>query len=232
MNQPRMVPYTVIPRETTTLQPAQIHKGFVFAPLYRSASRPGDAHTFQNRARQFCSLYGLQAPLLFDNDGDNDRQHLADDSRLATRRNEILDALNACSGPLDLVAYFGHGAPHGLLSAGISGPVATRVFAEAIARKASPRMVVVLNACSCGRPGGFAEELCRELIARGVRATVFGHDVPGHATNNPTKRRYPGGSYLIEPGSSSYNGWRQALWNSDLWARYPFMEPDALARAI
>lgn len=228
----RMVSYSIVPRETTTLRPSQVHKGFVFAPRYRSPLRAADASTFQSRARTFCLRYGLPEPILFDNDGDNDSDHMGDSESLATRRAEIVAALDAGPRPLDVVAYFGHGARRGLSSAGFLGPTGLRQFAEAVARNANQRLVVVLNACQCGYPGAFAEQLYDELFHRGIRATIFAHHTSGHTTNNPYKRRYPGGDYLVEPNDPYFRQWRTKLWESDLWVRYPFMEPDELYRVI
>ena len=234
MNRPasRYVSYHHAGRATTTLPPSGIRKGFVFAPLYRSADKPADAVTFQGRAGHFASRYGLPAPMLFDNDGDNDALHIADNSGLRARRTAIVAAMDAAAKPFDVVAYFGHGVRRGLSSAGFTGREGLRVFAEAVARNASRRIVIVLNACSCGYPGGFAEQLWGELARRGVVATIFAHNDSGHTTNNPTKRRYPGGDYLVEPRGPRYGAWRNALWHSDLWARYAVLEPDELARAF
>ena len=228
----RMVRYEIIPRERTTIAASQIDKGFAFAPMYRSRIRLGDANTFQSRARMFCQYYGLHQPMFFNNDGDNDAEHFADNQGLAARRAAIITALDESPKPIDVVAYFGHGFRRGLSSAGFFGETGVQEFANVLARNANRRLVVILNACSSGAPGGFANQLCGALLVRGIHATVFAHQVSGHATNNPTKRRYPGGEYLVEPGSRYYLAWRRKLWESDLWLRYPFMESDELMHAI
>ena len=228
----RAVHFEYIPRETTTILPSQVRNGFVFAPRYHSKKKPGDANTFQSRARQFCRYYGLRQPFIFDNDGNNDSDHYDDQFDLAARRGSIIEAVDSGSRPLDVVAYFGHGGRRGLISAGFLGERGLREFANALVRNANRRLVVILYACRTGHPGSFADQLCGALIARGVHATVFAHETSGHTTNNPSKRRYPGGDYVIEPGSIYYSEWLRRLWETDLWLRYPFMEPNEIMRVI
>lgn len=226
----RYVSYHMAPRATTTLQPSQLQNAFVFAPRYRKADKVADAATFQARARAFCSHFGFTSPYIFDNDGDDD--NLADGRFPVVRRRAIIEELDRRPGPINVVAYFGHGLRRGLSSAGFLGDHGLQEFADALARNINPRSVIILNACSCGHPGGFAEQLGPALVSRGVRATIYAHNNSGHTTNNPTKRRYPGGDYLIAPGDKRFRSWRQALWGTDLWARYPFMEPEQIAREV
>ena len=225
---PRRIAYSYAPAATTTL--ASVSSGFVFAPRYNSAGK-SDGSYFTDKARRFCAHHGLRAPLIFDNDGNDDTDHRADDANPRNRRAEILTGLAAAPSGLQVVAYFGHGGPNGLLSAGIRRPQLA-AFADAIASKAARRMVIVLNACSCGVPGGFAEQLRHAMTARGINATVFAHQTSGDAVANPYKRRFPAGGFLVEPSGEDFRTWGAQLRGTDLWMRYPFMEPHALHDAL
>lgn len=231
-----------LPHARYTADPPR--RGFVFAPRYRSwdrtHQRPKADHTeFQRCAQRFCRIYGLPDPYIFDNEGDDGedqgtradgsiwRGHLGDDSNLGTRRQEVLRALGAATGPLDVIAYFGHGGPNALLSAGFSRPHIDEL-ARAIAAKAARRVTVLLFACRCGERGGFAQELARRLRRHGRIPTVYGHEQSMHTVANPHKRRYPGGDWVIRPNSEDWGLWHRRLraWANDDWfARFPFVEP-------
>ena len=215
-----------VPAARTTIPMAEVRSGFVFAPRYNRSAR-SDASTFQTCARQFAARVNLSHVFRFDNDGDNDANHTADSTNTRARRSEIIEALDRCSPKLDVVAYFGHGSGTGLTSAGFRAPNVEQ-FATAISRNAKSRIVVVLYACNAGRVGGFGQELYRLLMSKGTSATVFGHENVGHATRNPYVRRFPGGDLLIQPNSRLWPRWRRGLRESDLWIRFPFMEPHQL----
>jgi hypothetical protein len=226
------IPYSYVGLERTTLLRHQIRNGFVFSTQYNSRRSNGrmksDASSvFIPKAREFSDYFEFSSPVLvFDNDSDNDG--VSDGDNLRLRRREIIDAIDNISGTLNVIAYFGHGSSTGLLSAGFRSSAHRELFAEAIARKSNDRVVVILYACRSGSVGGFARELWTDLLNHGVRSTIFGHETSGHATKNPYKRRYPGGAWVVEPGSRLWPTWIDALNNSNLWIRYPFLEPHAL----
>jgi hypothetical protein len=230
------IPYSYAGSERTTLSRHQIRNGFVFSPQHNArrsnGSMKSDASTvFIPKAREFANYYGFSSPvLIFDNDSNNDG--VADDGQLGLRRTEIIDAIDNITGTINVIAYFGHGSNTGLLSAGFRTPAQRDLFAEAIARKSDGKVVVILYACRSGSVGGFARELWIDLNNHGVRSTVFGHETSGPATSNPYKRRYPGGAWVIEPNSRLWQTWIDALNNSDLWIRYPFLESQELAREL
>ncbi len=230
------IPYSYSGLERTTLSRHQVRNGFVFSPQYNARRSDGSmksdaSSVFIPRAREFADFYGFSSPVLFfDNDSNNDG--VSDGNHLRLRRTEIIDAIDNITGTINVVAYFGHGSSTGLLSAGFRSSAHREMFAEAIARKSQGRVVVILYACRSGSVGGFARELWVDLQNHGVRSTIFGHETSGPATKNPYKRKYPGGAWVIEPNSRLWPTWIDALNNSDLWIRYPFLEPHALATEL
>lgn len=198
-----------------------VRNGFVFAPRYNRSGRSDGAY-FTSRARRFCTFHGFNEPLIFDNDGDDDGTD--DDDRIGLRRREIYRAVEASEGGIDVVAYFGHGSERGLLSAGI-GPAAVPGFVDRLAPKCSKTVVVILYACRCGAREGIGSRLRTEFRRNNVDAIVFAHQTSGDTASNPHKRRFPSGDYLVEPGSDRFQAWHRALRDTDLWMRYPFLEP-------
>jgi hypothetical protein len=233
--------FSYMPHERTTI--SSVQRGFTFAPRYRMASKRADHTEFQNCARRFVAEHRIAEPFIFDNDGSdaNDRvdgtghvvENLHDTSSLGRRRREIYAALDRAKGPLDVVAYFGHGNPRSLSSAGIALPH-LQTFAGHIAAKSSRNIVVVLYACLAGSPGGFAQQLATALLRRGVHATVFGHQTSGHTAWNANKRRYPGGAWVIPPSAPAWAEWQRSLrdLNGRFFARYPFMEPSEIVATL
>ena len=240
----RYIDYTYTPRSQTTISRIQVQDGFVFAPRYNQLNSSGGEKSdasgmFIPKAQEFVSYFGFSnPPLLFDNDADNDGIGDRSDeiSTLGGRRREILSSIEAIENPINVVAYFGHGYDSSLLSAGFRNDNHRESLADAIASKAQGvgSIVVILYACHSGSrvDGGFARELYEDLLSRGVRSTIFGHETRGRAHSNPNKRRYPGGSYVIDPNSRLWNVWSRALVDSDLWMRFPFMEPYMIEREL
>jgi hypothetical protein len=214
-----MIPYVYIPRERTTLH--TVRNGFVFAPRYNKAGRR-DGSYFTSRARRFCTHHGFADPLIFDNDGDDDGED--DHERIGARRREIYRAIDDAEDGIDAIAYFGHGSERSLLSAGI-GPAAVPGLVDRFAQKCAKRVVVILYACRCGARGGIGSRMREEFRRNGVDAIVFAHQTSGDTAANPHKRRYPNGDYLVEPGTDRFLEWQAALRDTDLWMRYPFIEP-------
>lgn len=236
------IDYSYSPRSHTTISRSQVQDGFVFAPRFNQLNNAGRERSdasgmFIPKAREFVSFFGFSnPPLYFNNDANNDGIGDRSDqiSTLGGRRREIISTIDAIENPINVVAYFGHGYDSRLLSAGFRNDRHREALADAIASKSQGVVVVILYACHSGSnvDGGFAKELWADLLNRDIRSTIFGHETKGRAHSNPHKRRYPGGNYVIEPNSRLWNVWRQALNDSDLWMRFPFMEPHMIEREL
>lgn len=193
-----------------------LRRGLVLAPAYNSPTRRADATgAFHPGARQFQRIHGLPDPVLFDN-----RQ-----SAPACRR-AVLDAIQAASGPLDVIAYFGHGLVNALSSAGFRSQDIGEL-AEAIRAKCRDGAPIVLYACSAGAFGGFAEGLANAINVGPLRdeycRVVYGHTCSGHSFYNPYVTHFPARAHVVQPGSLDFPRWRNALRTTNLWARFPFL---------
>jgi hypothetical protein len=154
------------------------------------------------------------------------------------RRESILEAMqrNAGSRRYDAIVYFGHGWPHGLPSASF-GEDTLDMLSEAILCHGQPGVKVVLYACSCAAPGGYAFKLAKKLGRWSQSGmAVFGHPVDGHSFRNPAVRRYP--SNRGETGQTvcpegMFAAWREAMHGpTAFWARMPFMTPAELTAEL
>lgn len=89
-------------------------------------------------------------------------------------------------GPVDVVAFFGHGGARDLYCTGHSRrhiPALADALAACL-RKDRP-VYVVLYCCLTGRGFGFADELDAALEARGLDVRTISHTTAGHTTRNP-----------------------------------------------
>ena len=198
------------------LPASALRHGLILAPAHNSPARRADATgAFHPGAQRFQTIHRLPDPVLFDN--------LASEGE---RRRVVLDAIQSAPGPLDVIAYFGHGTVNGLSSAGFRSQHVGEL-AEAIRANTRDGAPVVLYACSAGSFGGFAEALAGMINVGPVRdeycRVVYGHTCSGHSFYNPYVTHFPSRAYVIQPGSSEFGGWRTALRSSDLWARFPFL---------
>jgi hypothetical protein len=196
---------------------------FIFAPAFNQppdkanpkgtdasgAFQPG-AQLFQD----FCNANGSAQKLLFNN-------HASDQGRF----NEILHGLQIAPAQLDTVVYFGHGEANLMASARI-GPDLLDGFVASLRGNCGSGATIILYACSCGAPGGIAEQIATKLSDMSV--TVFSHATDGHAFRNPVVRRFPGGTRVAPPDQVS--GWLKAFADEsdDLWMRFPFMSADEI----
>jgi hypothetical protein len=120
----------------------------------------------------------------------------------ARRRQSIFTALGATSSSsLRIVAYFGHGTPQGLESAGI-GRTHLQEFARLLLDKCEDHASIIFYACSTGAAGGFAEQLSTLLLPKQI--SVYGHTSYGHYANLSMFRRYPGGHPLTHSGHYTF----------------------------
>lgn len=149
--------------------------------------------SFQGAAdtlRRHCKV--LQPTFLFDNT-----------LPAARRRQTIYSAISALPpSSLKIVAYFGHGTPSGLESAGIDAHHLLE-FSRLLLDKCDVNAAIVLYACSTGAAGGFAEQLANLLTSKQI--SVYGHTSYGHYANLSMFRRYPGGHRLT--GTGHYTFW-------------------------
>ncbi len=191
---------------------------FIFAPLLNEppnhANPNGNDATgaFQLGANQFetfCNQNG-QSQKLFFNNGASERGIF----------NEILHGLAIAPAQLDTVAYFGHGTKDLMASAKI-GPGFLDEFVTSLRGNCGSQAIIILYACSCGAPGGIAEQIANKLSDLSV--TVFSHAVDGHSFRNPVVRRFPGGTRVAPP--DRVQAWLDAFKDEsdDLWMRFPFM---------
>jgi hypothetical protein len=188
--------------------------GFVIAPL-RNSIQTDATGAFHVGVRRITEIHKLsRQPILFENHGpaksvyEGFSKHI-DDAR----------------GGWDFFAYFGHGEPWGMVSANISSRAGAMELAQRIMRKANRGLVVMLYACNCGAPGGFASWLADALSP--INATVYAHLPPkGHTFMNANVVSYPGGDWVIPTGHPLWGQWYRDMHNEldgDLWARFPFM---------
>lgn len=210
---------------------------FIFCPLQNSYGYPADATgMFHPASENFRRLHRTSAVFRFDNGDPAEQATLAARNRArAGSRQQVFDALNNAPNNLDTIAYFGHGLSHAMLTAGIYTRHISE-FANLIRAKAAQRCKILLYACSCGAPGGFAEALAGELNGHrsqiDTQFEVYGHSVPGRAHINPTKRVYPEARFIVEPGTRLFSRWRVALNKDSLWARYAYMREEDVRAAI
>jgi hypothetical protein len=203
---------------------------FIFAPMFNAppdtANPQGNDATgaFQPGAQMFANYWNKQqagsanTPLLFNN-------HASERGRF----DEILHGLAISPYQLDTVAYFGHGTEDLLVSAKI-GPGYLDEFVASLRGNCGPGATIILYACSCGAPGGIAEQIANKLSD--LSPTVFAHATAGHAFRNPVVRRFPGGTRTAPPYKVA--AWITAIedTSNDLWIRFPFMTADEISNEL
>lgn len=205
----------------------------VFAPALNSVGRSDSTGAFIPEARAFLSAHGSSAKV-----------HLFDNSLpMRLRRADVADRLaREPPGSVNVLAFFCHGWRDGIQAGYRLADV--RALAEHLAPVAAPLPTIVLYACDAGRDGdaeladdqepgpggegGFADALRAAMVRAGVRATIFAHTRPGHTTRNPHVRRFlpdemGGGNWVVTPGSRLWPRWVQALRETTLRFRFPFM---------
>lgn len=190
-------------------------RGLTLAPRHNSPGRHDATGAFQPGARTFRNLHGLPDTIIFDNT-----------ASASVCRRQVLDAIRDSTGPLQVIAYFGHGTTHSLPSAKIMTRHLSEL-AEAIRSNSTRDCVVLLYACSAGATGAFASQLATMINTTrpsgGPRRVVYGHTNSGHSFYNPWVTMSPPGELIFERGSPHWRSWTRALRNNDLWAQFPFM---------
>lgn len=170
------------------------------------------------------------------------------------RRADFLARLHFATtgkGPIDALAYFGHGLRTGLPSAGFTLQTID-ALADAIHAVAAPRLVIALYACSTAAAnakdrdrhdgdGGFADVLRDRLSVRGHTGWVDAHTIAGHTTINRFTRRFHmdgshegvGGSFIVAPGSALWTKWGAALkLDEGFRFGFPFVDEHVIAETL
>lgn len=212
-------------------------KSFVFAPMHNQQPEEGEParhdatgafHPGMNIYKRLYEGMGKQVVTYkFDNY-----------APAAKRRTAILNAMQQNVGGqwYDAIVYFGHGWKGGLSSAGFNNSSLDELT-DAIWTHGQPWVKVILYACSCGVPGGYAHKISQKLVSwHVVGMKVFGHPSVGHSFMNPQVRRYP--SNMGETGETVCPPGRVATWTKKMrdetgkqgafWARMPFMTPEEI----
>ncbi|MBR0669099.1 hypothetical protein GXW71_32415 [Roseomonas hellenica] len=155
------------------------------------------------------------------------------------RRQSILDKMQQGAGSqwYDAIIYFGHGWKGGLASAGFDN-ASRGDLTDAIWYYGQPWVKVVLFACSCATPGGYAYKMAQDLNCWANEGMeVLGHPSVGHSFTNPQVRRYP--SNQGETGETvcpdgRVQGWLKKMRDerAGFWAQMPFMTREELAAAV
>lgn len=188
----------------------------VLQPQSNSSGRHDVTGAFAPGAREFCRLYGVDAPRIFDNTLED-----------AEREAQVLGLIRAAPRPLDIFAYFGHGIDDGLSSAGFTGPADASQLAAALNEVAGPTLTTLLYACSAAN--SFAGRLA-QLVTGQPR--VFGHTTVAHTFRNPHLKEFPPGDWVIAPTDPQWTRWRQRLHDTHLWATFPFLTEEQLREVL
>lgn len=200
-------------------------RGIVLAPRHNRPPKHDATGAFIPGARAFTAWHQtVRFPeiTLFNNAHDT-----ASGGSRTRVREEVIAAIRDAPGPLDIIAYFGHGVRHGLPSAGIRDAHLGEL-ADAIRANTSENPVVLLYACSAGRMGCFAEQLQR-AIGKGV---VYSHSTAGHTFRNPYVTRFPERMYVVDPESDMFRTWQRKLHAESLWLRFWMFTVERLQAAI
>jgi len=218
--------------------------GFIFASGVNDPKHGNDATgAFRPGAQAFKKIHKIPQDIFYFDHNEKD----------AVLRKKILTRLATlpCDDGegLDVVAYFGHGIPRGLPSAGFYSEDRSHKVTEyvkdlafAIASTCKQSVKVVLYACSAGSlPHSFAGALAVALGSQD--ALVFGHTCSGHSFGNPYVSVFDcghTGRFVIDPKDPQWKTWAKAIraGNSNdptkhpLWAEFPFMDEDEIRTAL
>jgi hypothetical protein len=213
--------------EGTTMRP-----GLILAPRDNRPGTKDATGAFHLGAKWFKEVHRTPYAI-FDNYSVEDAEHNPAGQQKIQKG--VFAVMEKAAGPWEVFAYFGHGVPTGLPSAGICEGSLPK-FAKLIDSKAAPGIVVLLYACATGQPGAFAAKL--QVALKGKKARVYGHTTYGHALGNPKKTVHPAGQFVVARSDPLWGNWVRTLKASlsnekiDLWARYPFMMKQELAAEL
>ena len=207
------------------------------AVIYSAVDTPGkrdSSAVFEPEARAFQALHHVpDSNMLGFKDWDS-----------ARKRDAVIRHLDAC-GPLDGVAFFCHGWPHGIQAGFTLRESLELAAAMASQARGAPCFRVALYCCLTAEndvrdsdirqigpatKGGFAETLAYRIGAWNIKGHVDAHKTSGHATYNPYVVRFVidagerRGAWLVEPKSELWRPWVRALRASKtLRFEYPFL---------
>jgi len=220
--------------------------GFIFASGVndpRWGHGTDSTNVFRPGAEAFKKIHGIRQDIFYFDYREKD----------AVLREKIVNKLKTvpCSDGkgLEVVAYFGHGIPHAINSAGFHAKKGSaiitddvRKLADAIASKCKQKVKVILYACLAGTlPTSFAGVLATALKPK--EATVFGRTKSGHAFGNPYYTKFEGGHtgrFVIPPGDPLWNAWMKEIMAGNsrdpkkhpLWAKFPFMSEQEIRASL
>jgi hypothetical protein len=139
-----------------------------------------------------------------------------------------MDAVRKMKFNLDYLAYFGHGAKKGLVTADIyMGSREVNEFVRLLNERVKPGGVIVFYACDTGDENGFAQMISGQVKGR----TVFGHDGAGDARTRPNVVQCVNGARqtfqeLLGEDFHKWEGYIKSC--SDIWRRFPFMSVEEI----
>lgn len=168
---------------------------------------------FQPGALRFARIHGTVA------------QTFSNTASDLVRRKQVLHAIETAA-PLDMLAYFGHGLPNALSSAGFQNDMHRQDFIKTVRRVATRNFRFLIYGCSAGAPAGFGSKVADAL---GGDVRVYGHTTAGRGVQNPNMRQYPpcpSGKWVIDPSDAPlFRAWSQSLESTTLWATF-FLVPE------
>jgi hypothetical protein len=156
---------------------------------------------------------------------DNVHDDLADGGTSEDSRENFFHELGKMTGAgLDFFAYSGHGNYNGLPSAGVYMKH-VEPLGDEISRLVRTDGTVMLYACSCATPGGFAQALSKRLGNR----KVWAHTGAGTADKNPNMYLFQNGLDQDFLGATNFTKEERTAWkvhlkrSADFYIRFPFL---------
>lgn len=152
----------------------------------------------------------------------------------SSERDSVRTQIGNFQNNYDLVAYFGHGGSHSL----ISSDMTVRQFCDIFRGRINRGAKIILYACSTGTPGGFAEQISRQF----ADSTVYAHTTAEDATRNPAVVVYPelhpvaNQNYIVHPNSYLWPFWVRKILESGVgrmyWREYPFQNIEVIGKEL
>lgn len=166
-----------------------------------------DGDEFKRECDRFCKIHNGQA-LYYRREFPGRRRQLCE---------TFLRSAGKLGGPVDAVAFFGHGGASQLYCTGHARRHIPQL-AEALRSclRLDRQVYVLLYACLTGKGFGFADSLDVALEGRGINVRTIAHTTAGHTTWNPSTEDSGEGPKskgidLIPRDSHLYQRWRQRL---------------------
>lgn len=151
----------------------------------------------------------------------------------SSERDSVRTQIGNFQNNYDLVAYFGHGGSHSL----ISSDMTVRQFCDIFRGRINRGAKIILYACSTGTPGGFAQQISRQF----ADSTVYAHTTAEDATRNPAVVVYPelhpvaNQNYIVHPNSYLWPFWVRKILEANgsmYWREYPFQNIETIGKEL